>query len=67
MDGSNRSIKSNANQEMQTLSQKVAFLEAEVKTLGAQKENLQESLGINKQILNGVLSGVLNNEEDILG
>ncbi len=45
----------------------MAFLEAEVKTLGAQKENLQESLGINKQILNGVLSGVLNNEEDILG
>jgi len=24
-------------------------------------------LGINKQILNGVLSGVLSNEEDILG
>jgi len=28
---------------------------------------LQETLGINKQILNGVLSGVMNNEEDILG
>ena len=45
----------------------MAFLEAENKQLEAQKDNLQETLGINKQILNGVLSGVMSNEEDILG
>ena len=28
---------------------------------------MQDSLGINKNILNGVLSGVMNNEEDIIG
>lgn len=33
----------------------------------AAKQNLQDSLGINKNILNGVLSGVMNNEEDIIG
>ena len=52
---------------MKALHQKVTFLEAENKQLEAQKDNLQETLGINKQILNGVLSGVMNNEEDILG
>ena len=53
--------------EVKALHQKVAFLEAENKQLEAQKDNLQETLGINKQILNGVLSGVMSNEEDILG
>ena len=32
-----------------------------------QKANLQETLVINKQILNGVLAGVMTNDEDILG
>ena len=53
--------------EIKALQQKVAYLESENKQLEAQKDNLQETLGINKQILNGVLSGVMNNEEDILG
>ena len=28
---------------------------------------MQDSLGINKNILNGVLSGAMNNSEDIIG
>ena len=49
------------------MQKKIAFLEAENKQLLAAKQNLQDSLGINKNILNGVLSGAMNNEEDIIG
>ena len=34
--------------ELKALQQKVVFLEAENKQLEAQKDNLQETLGINK-------------------
>ena len=46
---------------------KIAFLEQDNKDLMLQKANLQETLVINKQILNGVLAGVMTNDEDILG
>ena len=46
---------------------KIKFLEDENRQLIASKLNLQETLGINKQLLNGVLGGMLNNDEDILG
>ena len=32
-----------------------------------EKANLQETLAINKEVLNGMLSKTLTNEEDILG
>lgn len=54
-------------QELLALQKKLAFLEDENKQLAAQKQNLQDTLQINKEILNGVLSGALTNEEDILG
>ncbi len=64
MDSSNRSI---SNQELLSLQKKIAFLEHDNKDLMLQKANLQETLAINKQILNGVLAGVMTNDEDILG
>ena len=66
MEASNRSTENAVSSEIQTLQKKVAFLESENKELASQKDNLQETLGINKQILNGVLSGVINDEQDIL-
>ena len=64
MDSSNRST---SNQELLSLQKKIAFLEHDNKDLMLQKANLQETLAINKQILNGVLAGVMTNDEDILG
>jgi len=64
METSNRSI---SNQELLSLHKKIAFLEQDNKDLMLQKANLQETLVINKQILNGVLAGVMTNDEDILG
>ena len=32
-----------------------------------EKANLQETLAINKEVLNGMLAKTLTNEEDILG
>ena len=54
-------------QESQTLQRKIAFLEEENKQLTAEKTNLQETLAINKSVLNGILSQTMTNEEDILG
>ena len=54
-------------QDQQTLIHKIKFLEDENRQLLLVKVNLQETLGINKQLLNDVLGGFLNNEEDILG
>ena len=64
METSNRSI---SNQELLSLHKKIAFLEQDNKDLMLQKANLQETLVINKTILNGVLAGVMTNDEDILG
>ena len=52
---------------MQTLATKIAFLENENKQLAQEKANLQETLTINKEVLNGMLAKTLTNEEDILG
>ena len=46
---------------------KIAFLENENKQLAQEKANLQETLSINKEVLNGMLAKTLTNEEDILG
>ena len=52
---------------MQSLATKLAFLENENKQLAQEKANLQETLTINKEVLNGMLAKTLTNEEDILG
>lgn len=52
---------------MQSLATKIAFLENENKQLAQEKANLQETLTINKEVLNGMLAKTLTNEEDILG
>ena len=56
-----------SQQEMQSLATKIAFLENENKQLAQEKANLQETLTINKEVLNGMLAKTLTNEEDILG
>ena len=48
MEVSNRSTENTISSEIQTLQKKITFLESENKELASQKDNLQETLGINK-------------------
>ena len=51
---------------MSKLKRRINFLEQENKELKLSNVNLNETLQINKQLLNGILGGTMTNHEDIL-
>jgi hypothetical protein len=51
---------------MSKLKRRINFLEQENKELKLSNVNLNETLQINKQLLNGILGGAMTNQEDIL-
>ena len=58
--------KSGEEKQEKKAEQSTTLISAEQK-LAQEKANLQETLSINKEVLNGMLAKTLTNEEDILG